>query len=788
MTTSNVNSDFELVQYIHDLYHEVNSLAFSDEDGASKEDMFTQHILDVLSEAGETEGVRLCNYAKENRNENIEMKINGYAIDDSCESVDLFISHYVDCLDIYSIKKNDFENLIKWITKFLNAALKGHLDDIEPSTEAYGLAKIIRDNRNELVRVNLFLLANGNVPFDTPRNHEIKGFEGLVLNIQIWDLDRLHRLSQSKYNREPIEIDFKETLGVSIPCLSAPSSEKLYECYLAIVPGLALATLYRNYGTRLLESNVRAFLQQTGNVNKGIRDTIRDEPHMFLPYNNGLATTAMNVRTEMVDGKQYITAVKDFQIVNGGQTTASLFHTMRKHKADLSDVFVQMKLTVIGDEEKKNEIVPFISRYANSQNKVSELDLTSNNPFLIRLEELSRTTYAASPDDNNKLTLWFFERVNGQYREALNKEPSKGKQDAFKLKYPVNQKIIKSEVAKYMNVFRCMPYHVAKGAQKNYNFYLKDVENEFKRMKPTVVFWEDVVANAILFKTADKLFGRKDIDAIGDTNTRSQTVAYALSLLHQITGQKIDLAAIWKNQKVDEMLQIEIKKGLVYVNGFFGSFSGQLISELAKSEKTWRLLLEKDRNPFDSEVLNTFCMSGAAYKKRYELKEDDLQEKKKYSDLNRILNLGLKFWDGLNLYILKTDFLTVTQQNAANSIRGKIKRSGEFTDHEILKGIDILDALLNNGADLEAIANLSKLSEAETIDPSVLYDRFAKMDKSDWDKVIQLGDRTGTLSFNEISVIRTVIQKIRKKETIDLKRLQITEVALKKLKRFGLKF
>jgi hypothetical protein len=333
-----------------------------------------------------------------------------------------------------------------------------------------------------------------------------------------------------------------------------------------------------------------------------------------------------------------------------------------------------------------------------------------------------------------------------------------------------------------------MPYHVAKGAQKNYNFYLKEVEVEYKKSKPTSIFWEDVVANAILFKTADKLFGRKGVDAIGDTNTRSQTVAFALSLLHHMTNKKIDLGTIWKNQRVEESLQREIKKGLVYVNKFFGSFSGQLISELAKSEKTWRTLLEKDENPFDNDVLDDFCLSAAAFKKRYEQKEDDLEEKKKYNDLQSILNLGLRFWDGLNLYMLKTNVLTTTQQIAANSIRGKIKRSGEFTVHEISKGVEIIESLNNEGANLEEISKLSKLSETALIDPSAIYDRFSKLDKLDWDKIIQLGDQTGTLNFNEISVIRTVIQKIKRKETIDLKRLQITEEALKKLKKYGLKY
>jgi hypothetical protein len=781
------HTDFELEQYVHEIFHEVNSLAYSEEDGASKEDKFTELIMELLAEAEETESIRLCPYAKENRFENIDLKINGYAIEEGFESVDLFITHYSDTNEIYSLKKPDFEGLLKWSTKFLNAALKGHLDDIEPSAEAYGLASIIKKQSKDLIRVNIFILSNGNIPFDAPKNNAIKGFEDLQININIWDLERLHRLSQSKYTREPIEIDFKETLGVTIPCLKMPSDNELYECYLAIVPGSTLSTLYKNYGTRLLESNVRAFLQQTGKVNKGIRDTIRDQPHMFLPYNNGLASTAMNVITEIENGQHVITGVKDFQIVNGGQTTASLFHTAKKYKSDLSEIFVQMKLTVIRDEEKKNEIVPFISRYANSQTKVSELDLTSNNAFLIKLEELSRTTYAIDPDDTNKQSIWFFERVKGQYREALNKEPTKGKQAAFKLKFPTQQKVLKSEVAKYLNIYKRMPYHVSKGAQKNYNFFLKEAEKEFKKKKPTRVLWEDIVANAVLFKATDSLFGRKNQNPIGDTNIKSHTVAYALSLFHHLTDGRVNLESIWEKQCIGEDLQIELKKGLIYIYDFFISLNVLLISEAAKSEKTWKQLIEKKENPFDLEIIKNYTISENAFKKRYEAKEDDVDEIKKYNDLQRITSQGLKFWDGLNLFAINTDYLTEHQKNVASTIRGKLKRNGSFSIHDITKGVEILDVLIENEVKFTDLEKLSKLKVSDQIDPSAVYNRLSKLEKSDWDQIIALGEQTGTVTYKDISVIKTVIQKLKRKEKVDLNRLQITEKAVKKLKKFGLK-
>ena len=567
-----------------------------------------------------------------------------------------------------------------------------------------------------------------------------------------------------------------------------PSENNLYECYLAIVPGSMLAMLYKNYGTRLLESNVRAFLQQTGKINQGIRDTIRDEPYMFLPYNNGLATTAQEVKTEKLkNGQMVITGVKDFQIVNGGQTTASLFHTEKKYKADLSQVFVQMKLTVIKDEEKKNETVPFISRYANSQNKVSELDLTSNNPFLQRLEELSRTTYAIDPEDSNKQTIWFFERVKGQYKEALNKEPTKGKKDAFMLKYPRNQLIVKSEIAKYMNIWNQKPFQVAKGAQKNYNQFLKDVEKEYKNKKPRRVYWEDIVANAILFKATDKLFGRKNQDPIGDTNIKSQTVAYTLSYLHSLTGNRLNLEMIWNYQFVPEDLQVELKEGLKYVYDFLNSLDVALISEAAKSEKTWTALTGKKDDAMSMDVINKYLVSDKDFKARYDFDGTDTEELTRYNNLEKITSLGVRFWDGLYFYNLKTDIFSKYQETNLSMIRKTLKESGEMTDRLIQKGAEIVEMIHEKGINVEKVTALSKLEDQEILDPSVLFNRLSRISNDDWKRIIAIGEQTSTLSFNEISVLRTVIQKLKRQENIDLKRLQAAQTAIGKLEKFGIK-
>lgn len=790
INVKNKNTDFELELFIQNLFHEIQSLVYSDENGDSKENKFTEYVMEILTEAGETEGVRVCQYIKENKFENIEFKINGYALEEGYENIDIFISHYRDTNELYRMLKVDFDKIIKWSTGFVNAALKGYLNEIEPSTEAYGLAKILQKEKKNIIRINIFILSNGEIPHDPPTKFTLKNLDDILINFKVWDVERLHRLAQSTGNREPIEIDFEEMMGEVLPCLEMPSKNELYECYLSIVSGTVLSGLYRNYGTRLLESNVRAFLQQTGKINRGMRDTIRKEPHMFLPYNNGLATTAQEVKTKIdVNGQRVITSVKDFQIVNGGQTTASLFHTAKNKlfPVDLSKVFVQMKLTVIKDEEKKNETVPFISRYANSQNKVSELDLTSNSPFLQRLEELSQTTYAIDPEDKNKQTIWFFERVKGQYKEALNKEPTVSKQNAFKLKYPRNQLIIKSEVAKYTNVWNLHPYHVSKGSQKNYTSFMRDIEVKFKKDKPCRIYWEDLVANAILFNTTDKLFGRKNQDPIGDTNIKSHTVGYCLSYFHYLTKNKLDLGKIWRTQIIDEKLQQELKRLLIKVYHFLSNLDAALISEAAKSEKTWNLLKETKDFSLNMEIIKPYLISEEDYKARYELNVDEVSETKRYETMEKITSLGLPFWDGLCLYMIRQDCLSAVEQNYVFNIKGKLSRNGNLTDIEIEKGGMIIDTLNNKNIDFQNIRILSKLDENELIDPIVIYNRLKLVDNETWKKVIALGEQTGKLSFKEVSVIKTVMLKLKKQENIDLKRLQIVNDALNKMKKFGIK-
>lgn len=789
-TSLSSTADHELTLYIKALHSEVDSILETEPEGATSENVFTEHILGILSDAGETDSPIRCRFEKENRHGNTELKINGYAIDENLETLDLFITHYQHAPEPYRLFKVDFDKLVKWPVAFANVALKGYEEEIEPSAaEALALARVVRKHHKEFIRINVFLISNGIVPHEPPKNVKLKGFDELTINYHIWDIERLHRLDQSTNNRDPIQIDLRELNGSPVPCLAMPSENDVYECYLAIVPGMLLATLYRNYGTRLLESNVRAFLQQTGKVNKGIMNTIRQAPEMFLPYNNGLAATALDVQTETKNGHLHITGMRDFQIVNGGQTTASLFHTEHKHKVDLSKVFVQMKLTVIKDEEKKNAAVPDIARYANSQNKVSELDLTSNNPILQKLEELSRTVYAMDPADRSKQSVWYFERVKGQYREALAKEPN-NRREAFKRKFPKDQLIIKSEVAKYMNTWYRLPYHVVKGAEKNYNIFLKSLSEEFKKSMPGRVYWEDVVANAILFRETDKLFGRKGRDAIGDTNIKALTVAYTLAYLHEVTKNQLDLGAIWRDQRLPSALTDQLAKGLQFVYDFLNNLSESLISEAAKYERTWDALRNQKGHPFDLKALAPFMATDAQRAARYALANEDADKARNHGLLQRITDMGTKFWHGLSIHALRADLFDANQRGHIMNISNKLIRNGTgLTTREVEKGNIILDQFETMGLDADDIRALSKEDEKPLVDPEQAMQRFTAVPDSEWQRLLDLGEQTKRLSYNEVKAIKELraYLKTKSKEIFPIARLTLVESAIAKLRSFGVK-
>jgi hypothetical protein len=785
-----------LENYIEELKSDVASRVYSEGEGASFEDKFTEYCIEVLESIGKSEGARVLSYVHPNSQGGIDWKINGYCLKDIAkdenkkeyyESLDLFITFYKNEYD-YNITKDDYTKSLNQIKRFINLALKSHINYIDKAhTELYHLIGTIGKQRKEFDRINIYFLING------LSNHDKEKIEIADADVFVhtWDVTRLFRINESNSIHEPIEIEFESFTedGKGLQCLQVPSIDQMYDCYLAIVPGEILAKLYKEYSNELLESNVRAFLGQAGKFNKGIRDTIRTKPQMFLPYNNGITATAESVETTIVDNQLLITKLNDFQIVNGGQTTASLYHTQKKFKdADLSKIFVQMKLTVIKDIEQKNIEVPNISRFANSQNKVSELDLSSNNPYFIHIENLSRKKYVVNPENRNQSLLWFFERANGQYRETLNKQ-TPAQQKKFKEQNPSSLKFVKSDIAKFINGWELEPHYVAQGSQKNFIHFTKKITSLVSKNKlPGENFYRKLIANAILFKTIDHLFGRKGVNAIGDTSLKALSVAYTVSYFHYLTNNRIDLWKIYEEQKIDGFLNKYLSKllGFVY-NHIITEASGSLISEYAKRQSSWEKLKNTSYSEDLINTLNSYLISEEEKLQRENEKEIDTNSvEDSVFIISEIQKLGLKFWDGFLQYIDKNK-PDGFDWSIAFDLVGRLSESKNLTLREITFGKKVLDYIQTSPQLIDEVKALSKLEETDIVELKFIYDKLLLVSKDDWKRIIDVANQTKIFNNLELSNVKSVQTSLLKKEKVKEQALIRAYESIKKLKKFGIK-
>jgi hypothetical protein len=390
---------------------------------------------------------------------------------------------------------------------------------------------------------------------------------GVVTECQIWDINRLFRVCGSTTGRRIIEIDFKDNSQYGIPCLEASGAEtEDFKSYLCIIPGTLLADIYDKYGSSLLEGNVRSFLSTKVAVNKKIRYTIQQNPERFFAYNNGISATAMNVVIENTPHGNFITLAKDFQIINGGQTTASLSNARYKDKADLSSIYVQMKLTVIEgaiDDDKASDLVQQISRSSNSQNKVSDADFFSTHPFHVNMERFSMRMFARAIGGSQFDTKWFYERARGQYlQKQIRLTPSEKRK--FLLQNPKNQVITKTDLAKVRNTWDGLPHIVSKGAQTNFSTFAQTISDIWNEKNGELLFGEryfqESVALCIIFRYTESMITKQDWY---QQSYRANIVTYTIALFHkqiktQFSNNDLDLFGIWNRQTVP----IPVKKSL----------------------------------------------------------------------------------------------------------------------------------------------------------------------------------------------------------------------------------
>jgi hypothetical protein len=540
-----------------------------------REELFTEAVLELLQEHNEVDGWELCSYEAKSSGSVPAAKLNAWSLSTDGVTLDLFVTLYHGSGTSDEVGKPESRRHFELGLGFLRRALSGFHVKMEEASDAFQAARLIYEARESLATVRLFLLSDG-----VMRSLDItpEKVPGLTLKYVAWDLEKLSQLKVGE--RTAIELDFKREYGVEILCLEAPIQNDEFRAFLAYFPARLLSEIYGEYGQRLLERNVRAFLQVKGKINKGLQATLRDEPNRFLAYNNGLCCTAAEVIVHSEKGRFVLLAVKDFQIVNGGQTTASIFHAIKSERLDLDDVMVQVKLTVIRDPDRVAEIVPMISKYANSQNKVNGADFAANGKFHRDLESMSRNTWVISSSGMERGTHWYYERARGSYMDDRSRQGTAARKKEWTQQNPPAQKFTKTDLAKFEHAWLGLPHLVCRGAEKNFEQFAARLEDDGE---PTVArdFFEEVIARAILWRSAEKLFD--SLDLIG---YRAQSVAYAIAWVAEKSARRLDLQAIWKQQQLPADISEVLLAACREAHRFLSAQTGN-VGEAAKKPDTW---------------------------------------------------------------------------------------------------------------------------------------------------------------------------------------------------------
>ncbi|WP_419838411.1 AIPR family protein [Candidatus Poriferisodalis sp.] len=686
----------DLDEFHKEMFQDIHGRA--DAEGMLTEDTFFEVFTEPLIDAGELETADRAYYTAPRG-----IRVDGYGGDPRTTDgvLSLIVSDFRQSSDHSTLTATEMDAAFRRLLNFIDRCLREDFRNaLEESSPAFGLADLIGTRWQSINRIRLILISN-RVLSSRVDGREAGGVRDTPVSYSVWDLGRIHRFVTSGREREDIIVDLDE-FGGPILVLPAHIDADDYKAYLAVIPGTQLARIYERWGARLLEQNVRVFLQARGKVNRGIRGTIEHVPNMFFAYNNGITATAESIETSSGPEGLMLTRMRNFQIVNGGQTTASIHAALRNPSADLDHVFVQIKLSIV-DHEIAETVVPKISEYANSQNRVNAADFFSNHPFHVRMEEFSRRLYAPSPDGQFRESKWFYERARGQYQDQRTRGAAKERR-MFEAQYPRKQLFTKTDLAKYMNVWRCKPEIVSRGAQKNFADFAAFVGSEWKKNSDgfNEVYYREAIAKAIIFKTVERIVTEQPWYQGG---YRANVVAYTIAkLAHDLEQRErsLDFQHIWRTQAVSVGLDkaLTIAAAAIHEVIVAPPATHRNVTEWAKQQACWNRVerlrvrwpasLEQELLTDDEVVSN----KRAAVKDQRELNGIEAQ--------TAVVTAGAGFWKSLKQWGIDEGMLSPTDAgvlDVASTVPAKIP-----TERQSLRLMKILKRLQESGCQLETEA------------------------------------------------------------------------------------
>lgn len=572
----------------------------AEENAVSVEEQMTMQILEYIREEGIVTNPTYCfcqNEECKRDTDSTYYKINAFDYDEESGILDLFITNLYESAELPEFSKKRIVTMHNAAFAFFRKAVESDVlmkqyRETNPDLYEFIFTIHMEYIKKNIKLVRIFILSNGSVNPDYVHPSELNiGKQEIECEVNIWDLETVRQCEVAQRQEGSNDIDLDGVYHSPLSCIQCPSTSGA-PSYLAIMPGIVLAQIYKQYRVKLLNSNVRNYLGGKVKINKNMLKTLREDPSMFFAYNNGISSIASQIgfrRDE--NGVLTITNLHDWQIVNGGQTTNTIFSMYRNEKDKLNDVFIAMKVTEIpvSEKDKHSDAVGSIARYANSQNQVKESDLAANEKYLLDMEYWSRNIMTPI-NSSRKNTHWFFVRMRGQYEERKGCL-SKRKGNQFVKENPPKQAFAKTDLAKWEMAWLQKPWLASRGGELCFDKFWKDVVVKDK-LEATEEYFHRLIAKAILYERIENIC--KELGQKGYINI---VCNYVLAILAMKSKNKLNLNVIWENQMVPVNLLPHIKKAIDIVSDYIQSIAKDGAdmnninpSVVAKREDFWKTI------------------------------------------------------------------------------------------------------------------------------------------------------------------------------------------------------
>lgn len=680
-------------------------------EGADPESYFIERVLTELEEIGELNDPIPMSVEIRNARRQI-LAFDGYSYDEADGALVLIISEFANQREsTFTLTNSRIEELLSYMQRFVAESVKGNIrnycDDSDPAINiANEFKKKIGKGMTatEILRFKFIIISNYTLSKQV-KNLSKSDFLDRPVDLNVWTLERFYQTFVSN-SSEILEIETSDFDCDGIPYLKANlGTQSNYDAYLGIIPGEFLAGIYLKYGSKLLQGNVRAFLSFRGNVNKGIRSTIMKEPENFFTYNNGIAIVARAVRFS--PDKTKIVYFKDLQIINGGQTTASLASAIIKKEAPkgMENLFVPMKLTVLNVEDDMseeqvqnyNDLTKTISECANSQNAVRPADFFSNHPFHVKMEQLSFKVMAPPVGGKPYQTVWFYERSRGKWeQEQMKLNPRQ--RDLFKEKNPKNQLITKEKLAKCYNAILMHPDQVCKSSSDNFKIFAPYIDDIYETDRDSIndEFFKKCVCSIIIFDTLDKLISKESWYPKGGNKAQitPYTIAKLMTLLPK--GSDLDWISIWNKQTLYSALINELLRLAYFTHNYLEKkAAGGLVRSLSRLAGTW-----SDFKTVTFDLSDTFKRSLISKEETRTVEQAAKRVHKFNSKIDasvEIFRLGSDYW--MNVYndLMKEDLLSYGDCDFIKGIANYMNRGQLLTPAQCKRLLKVVEKAEDKG-------------------------------------------------------------------------------------------